>query len=119
MWMATLTRGRAWDQARDTARIREAFVTLGETRTTWPAPVHFLEALPPVEQKALDYEIKPVSPQEALQIIDRLRREIGEPVDVTKPVPSVRAERVDLAAVEAQLHAHYSDRKSAAAGDVP
>jgi len=45
-WHEAITAGRAWDQDRDTPRIRQAFVTLARTRREWPAPADFLEAVP-------------------------------------------------------------------------
>lgn len=45
-WHEAITAGRAWDQERDTPRIRDAFITLARTRREWPAPADFLEAMP-------------------------------------------------------------------------
>ena len=46
--METVTDGREWDRERDEARMRAAFVALAGARDSWPAPKHFLDALPPV-----------------------------------------------------------------------
>lgn len=115
-WHEAITTGRSWDRARDTARIRAAFVTLASTRETWPAPRHFLDALPRVEQAALTYELKPADPARALAAIAEaqalLRSDLPEP----KPV-DVEHDPRPLAEVEAELVRHYSsDRKSQAAG---
>ena len=117
MWVKTLSAGMAWERERDTPRIRQAFVTLAQTRTHWPAPLHFREALPEVEVKALGYDVKPVSREESLAILARLQRELGEPLGGTDPDAEERAPRAPgvLAAAEAELR---RDRKSAAAGDV-
>lgn len=47
-WFEAITDGNAWDQERDAPRFRAAFRTLAKTRETWPAPKHFLEALPSI-----------------------------------------------------------------------
>jgi hypothetical protein len=49
-WHEAVTSRRSWDQARDTPRIRQAFVTLAATRRQWPAPADFVDALPPAPQ---------------------------------------------------------------------
>lgn len=56
MWCEAVTHGRVFDEALDAPRFRSAFSTLARTRTTWPAPLHFLEAMPPREQLALTKE---------------------------------------------------------------
>jgi hypothetical protein len=63
-WLEIITTGRVWDEARDAHRIREAFVTLGLTRESWPAPKHFIEALPPVRVGLIpiEKEFRPASP---------------------------------------------------------
>jgi len=48
-WHEVLVHGRAFDQARDLPRFREAFRTLAGRQRRWPAPVDFLEALPRIE----------------------------------------------------------------------
>lgn len=53
MWTQAMTKNRMWEQAPDAPRFREAFVTLAQTRRTWPAPADFLEALPPRKQLAI------------------------------------------------------------------
>ena len=66
----------AWDQARDTPRIRQAFATLTRTRTTWPAPIHFREALPRFEQVGIGYEVKPLPPEQAQARLDGIRAQL-------------------------------------------
>jgi hypothetical protein len=48
-WLQALTLRRSWDALRDTRRIRDAFVTLTQTRRSWPVPADLLDALPKVE----------------------------------------------------------------------
>src|SRR6185312_7622939 len=51
-WHEVLVHGRAFDQARDLPRFREAFRTLAGRQRRWPAPVDFLEALPRIGREA-------------------------------------------------------------------
>lgn len=74
-WVEVMAQGRAWDRARDTPRIRTAFVTLAANRGSWPAPRDFLAALPPAEPvKALP--ARPADPERAREIIEALAREL-------------------------------------------
>lgn len=79
-WHEALTAGRSWDEERDAPRFRAAFVTLAQTRNTWPAPAHFMEALPRHESKAISYEVKPASRAEAEAAMARIRRILREPL---------------------------------------
>jgi hypothetical protein len=121
MWREAVTTGREWEQQRDAPRIRQAFVTLATTRETWPAPRHFLDALPRIEQRAIGYEVKPVSREQAEARLAEIRRVLDEPLPEHKPDPRprVKSEGVDHEALERDLQQHYTDRKSAAAGDAP
>ena len=65
IWIRAITEGKAYDQDMDTPRIRKAFVTLAATRTTWPAPLHFVECLPPREQLQLTRESRKADPERA------------------------------------------------------
>jgi hypothetical protein len=118
-WLEAVTIGREWDEARDTPRIRQAFVTLANTREAWPAPKHFLDALPRVEQRSLSYETKPLSPAECDARMAQLRRMLDEapPLVSDKEVPRRLQTTTDTAAAERELRQHSIDRKSAAAGD--
>ena len=51
----------AWDEQRDRPRIRQAFVTLAATCEYWPAPVTFLQVLPPNEPLGVKQLPKPSS----------------------------------------------------------
>ncbi|MFD0738272.1 hypothetical protein ACFQZQ_03075 [Lysobacter koreensis] len=123
-WIDATTINRAWDKARDTSRIRGAFSSLALTRDTWPAPRHFLDALPPSSQLALagDRE-RPVDPPELVKELDAISR--GE-VAPLRSVDELRRElsttfepvgKLSKGEAAAELATHYSDRKSAAAGD--
>lgn len=117
-WHEAITVGREWARERDAPRIRAAFVSLATTRETWPQPRHFLDALPRVEQKAIAYEVKPVSKEEADRRMAEIRAVLAEPVPTFKPAKPER-EGPPLVDVEQELRQHYgTDRKSAAAGDV-
>lgn len=73
-WCEAVTTGRVFDRDLDTARIRRAFVTLASTRTSWPAPVHFIEALPQREQLALTKQPIPADPARAAAAVEEVRR---------------------------------------------
>lgn len=115
-WIDASTADRSWDQRRDTPRIRAAFSTLARTSLQWPAPRHFLDALPRVEQRAIGYEVKPLPPAEADARLAALRAELDA---APKPAPkaeSPKREGPPLTEVEADLRQHYADRKTLAAG---
>ena len=46
-WLEGLSYNHAWEQERDTPRVRAAFSYLIRTSSQWPQPKHLLEALPP------------------------------------------------------------------------
>lgn len=112
-WHEAITTGRTWDRARDAHRIRAAFVTLAQTRESWPQPRHFLEALPRVEQAALGYEVKPLSPAEAAQRLAAIRELLGEQTPTFRPATTQEAGAKARAEFEEELRRHYKD---AAAG---
>ena len=62
MWVQAVTHGRAFDRNLDAPRFRNAFVTMAATRTTWPAPLHFIEAMPRRDQLALTKQHVPADP---------------------------------------------------------
>ena len=63
--MEALTFNREFDEVLDGSRFRKAFVTLAATRTTWPAPRDFLDALPPRDQLQLARESRKADPVRA------------------------------------------------------
>lgn len=110
--------GTEWDRHRDTGRVRAAFTTLIRTSRRWPAPVEFLEALPPVPPApAVAHERKPASPGAAARAAEAVAAILG---DVVKTMPAARVERETTPEqrerIEADLREHY-DRKRAAGGD--
>lgn len=52
-WVEMISDGREFVEHVDAPRFRKAFVTLGKTRTSWPAPADFLTALPERDQLAI------------------------------------------------------------------
>lgn len=117
-WLEAVMDGRDWDRQRDEPRMQAAFVTIAKTRETWPAPKHFIDAIPPVPPApAIGYERKPASPE----AIERARREIEAlGIGAVKPMPRATVERdttpEQRERIEAELRTHY-DAKRAAAGD--
>lgn len=74
-WVECLTANREWKQDRDAPRIRQAFLTLAQTRRQWPAPIDFTEALPRVPPlRALPG--KPADPAKVAKIIEGLTKEL-------------------------------------------
>lgn len=73
-WCAAVSHGRVFDRALDAERIRAAFVTLASTRTSWPAPAHFVDALPPRKQLALTKQPIPADPERAAAAIAEVER---------------------------------------------
>lgn len=70
-WVDAVTLNRHWDEGQDAPRFRKAFATLGQNRSSWPAPRDFLEAMPPrAELKALP--AKPSDPARAQACIDEI-----------------------------------------------
>lgn len=114
-WIDATTAGHEWDQTRDTTRIRAAFQTLARTRESWPGPRHFLDALPRVEQRALRYEVKPLTKEQADERLAELRRMLNEPLpEAPRPERGVKFDTTteERAAAERDL----IDRKTSAAG---
>lgn len=116
-WVESLNAGMVWDRERDTPRIRLAFGKLATIRETWPAPKHFLDALPRVEQATIGYEVKPASREEAAAAMAKIRAMLS---GVPTFRPESRVESVVPAAEKAQaerdLAEHYGRGKMAAAG---
>jgi hypothetical protein len=112
-WHEAITAGRDWDKTRDTPRIRAAFTTLANTRETWPAPKHFLDALPRVEQRSLAYEVKPLPAAEADARLAALRAELDKPLPESgeRPVPRRMQTTTDVAAAERELRQHYGSEE--------
>lgn len=72
---------RAWDEVRDTPRIRKAFVTLAGSRRNWPSPLDLVEALPASEQKQLPRSTGiPANRAEREAYLEKLRMGYGTAV---------------------------------------
>lgn len=117
-WLEAVMDGREWDRQRDESRMQAAFVTIAKTRETWPAPKHFIDAIPPIPPApAIGYERKPASPE----AIERARKQVeAMAAGVVTPMPKAKVERdttpEQRERIEAELRTHY-DAKRAAAGD--
>ena len=120
IWIESLCAGRSWEQGRDVSRIRAAFLTLATTCDRWPSPKQFLSALPDSTQlRIAGPGERPADTPELRADLEAIKRG-----DVT-PIRSLGELQRELAAVqsanradvEVELVRHYSDRKSAAAGD--
>jgi hypothetical protein len=68
-WVEAITTGRVFDR-----QLRKAFVNLAGNRTSWPAPAHFVEAMPPREQLALTKQPIPADPERAAAAIAEVER---------------------------------------------
>lgn len=113
-WVEAVTFGREWVESRDRPRFRAAFVTLANTREQWPAPKHFIEAMPAAPAPlALVREHKPASPEAARKAVERITSLLGE---VAQPMPKARVDRETTAEqrqqIEAELQAHYARKKA-------
>lgn len=67
---------REFDEGLDARRFRKAFVTLAETRSTWPAPKDFIAALPERDQLALARESRKADPERAAAACAEIAREL-------------------------------------------
>ena len=63
-WTEAVTFGKAWEPD-DRARFRSAFLLLASTRYVWPAPRHFIEAIPARDQLAIARESRKADPARA------------------------------------------------------
>lgn len=77
--MEVLADRRAWDQDRDTPRVRQAFLTLAKTRRLWPAPADFFEALPVIRTELVALPSKPSDPEKVKAIMDDMARMLRVP----------------------------------------
>lgn len=109
-WVEAVTFGREWVESRDRPRFRAAFVTLANTREQWPAPKHFIEAMPAAPSPlALVRDRRPADPEVARKAVERITALLGE---VVHPMPKARVERETTAEqrqqIEAELLQHYA-----------
>lgn len=113
-WVEAVTFGREWVESRDRQRFRAAFVTLANTREQWPAPKHFIEAMPAApSQLALVRDRRPADPEVARKAVEKITALLGE---VVQPMPKARVERETTPEqrerIEAELQAHYARKKA-------
>lgn len=113
-WVEAVTFGREWVESRDRQRFRAAFVTLANTREQWPAPKHFIEAMPAAPSPlALVRDRRPADPEVARKAVEKITALLGE---VVQPVPKARVERETTPEqrerIEAELQAHYARKKA-------
>jgi hypothetical protein len=76
-WCEAIRKGREFERDLDAPRFRTAFVTLAESRTTWPAPRDFLAALPDRQQLRLAKTAIPADPARAEAAIAEANRMLG------------------------------------------
>lgn len=113
-WVEAVTFGREWVESRDRQRFRAAFVTLANTREQWPAPKHFIEAMPAAPSPlALVRDRRPADPEVARKAVEKITAMLG---GVVQPMPKARVERETTAEqrerIEAELQAHYARKKA-------
>jgi len=118
-WIDATTSGHEWDQRRDTPRIRAAFSTLQRTRESWPAPRHFLDAMPRIEQRAIGYQVKPVTKEQADARLAEIREMLlVKELEATNEPRPPRGEKFETSAQErSAIERELIDRKRAAGGD--
>lgn len=75
-WCEAMKFGRAWDEARDRPRIRQAFVQISATMTRWPQVSELMAALPAVPEVAA-LPARASDPERAARMIAELARELG------------------------------------------
>lgn len=113
-WVEAVTFGRDWVESRDRQRFRAAFVTLANTREQWPAPKHFIEAMPAAPSPlALVRDRRPADPEVVRKAVEKITAMLG---DVVQPMPKARVERETTPEqrerIEADLQAHYARKKA-------
>lgn len=113
-WVEAVTFGRDWVESRDRQRFRAAFVTLANTREQWPAPKHFIEAMPAAPSPlALVRDRRPADPEVVRKAVEKITAMLG---DVVQPMPRARVERETTPEqrerIEADLQAHYARKKA-------
>ena len=113
-WVEAVTFDRDWVESRDRQRFRAAFVTLANTREQWPAPKHFIEAMPAAPSPlALVRDRRPADPEVVRKAVEKITAMLG---DVVQPMPRARVERETTPEqrerIEADLQAHYARKKA-------
>lgn len=67
-----------WEPSRDIPRIEAAFDTLARSRESWPAPMHFLAAMPPPKPlQALEAPRRAASPHKQAEALAKIKAMLG------------------------------------------
>lgn len=72
--MEALTVNRSWVEEQDAKRVRQAFITLAQTRRTWPVPADFFDALPRYHESVKALPGKPADPE----LVKRVMAELAD-----------------------------------------
>lgn len=117
-WVEAITFSGHWEEARDRPRFRDAFITLANTREQWPAPKHFMEAMPRVRNSLeISYERKPASSDAIRKAAEKVNELLG---NVVKEMPKVSLEITTTPdqreRIEAELRLHYDRKRAAGCG---
>lgn len=75
-WRDAISEGREFDERLDANRFDGAFRILARTRRSWPAPIDFIDALPPRDQLALARESRKADPGRAAAACAEIAREL-------------------------------------------
>lgn len=76
-WREVVCQGRSFEERLDASRFHRAFVTLAATRTSWPAPIDFLTALPERDQLQLVRQSTKADPERAAAACAVIARELN------------------------------------------
>lgn len=71
-WLEALTVNRNWVEEQDAKRVRQAFITLAQTRRTWPVPADFFDALPRYHESVKALPGKPADPELVKRVMTEL-----------------------------------------------
>ena len=77
-WMEAITFNRGFVESSDRIRFKVAFTRLLDNRTTWPAPVDFLTALPAREEHKM-ISANPSDPEKAKACIAEIAKLLRMP----------------------------------------
>lgn len=77
-WAEAISKGRAFNEQRDTPRFKTAFLTLQVRCTRWPAPRDFIDALPRLEGEPRNKRVDSDSSRRAgMQAIREIAKLLG------------------------------------------
>lgn len=78
-WVEAVVTGKVWEEHLDAPRFRKAFTVLAQTRSVWPTPKDFMEAMPGREQLALTKQTIPADPARAEAAIAEIAKLLRMP----------------------------------------